>query len=206
MVSSVSPVTGWVLVRATFTIANCFFEAFLTVLRVLTQFLLIFEVFELFLASSLVLRLFSRFDSWFWGIWHIFMCRERSSLLCFEVFELFLTLDSCFESFLAIYTYFWAISRFDYFSSPCQLKILKKPTGDTTGDTGDTWKNRENQQETTLKPHLDVRIDSKTSKMSKKHLKNTFRHQKHLKKLISTLKKDSQLKKVHPSGLKYLWA
>ena len=47
MVSSVSPVTGWFLVRVTFTQQYWFFEVFLSVLRVLTQFLLIFEVFEL---------------------------------------------------------------------------------------------------------------------------------------------------------------
>ena len=47
MVSSVSPVTGWFLVRVTFTKQYLFFEVFLSVLRVLTQFLLIFEVFEL---------------------------------------------------------------------------------------------------------------------------------------------------------------
>ena len=59
MVSSVSPVTGWVLVRAIFYFSSCFFEPFLTVLRVLMRFLLmnyvldpfkgLFEVFELFL-------------------------------------------------------------------------------------------------------------------------------------------------------------
>ena len=72
-----SPGSSWILVRVYFTTRIAFFEAFLTVLRVLTQFLLIFEVFELFLGvdscvlsyflpSTLVLRLFLAVFHGFW--------------------------------------------------------------------------------------------------------------------------------------------
>ena len=109
MVSSVSPVTGWFLVRVTFTKQYWFFEVFLSVLRVLTQFLLIFEVFELKFNVEIS----------FWGI-------SYSRLLILSHF-LLSTLD--FEPFLTVFTYFEPFLTLDFFA------IWLK----TTGDTGDNW-------------------------------------------------------------------
>ena len=87
-----------------FYYANCFFEAFFTVLRVLTQFLLIFEVFSLF---------------------GTYLCAENVVPRCRDLFlRLILGVDSCVLSyflpstlvlrlFLAVFHGFWVFPTLD---------------------------------------------------------------------------------------------